>query len=144
MRANGENFLAPTPFDQNFYTAAGYYGNVVYSYAMSGTQAEWETYGSVGNITDMETPAVDDEFVYYYSGDLDILDRASGAIVQTIPDPFFNWNGYSYYGSPIIADDDTILAYSGSTGPEGQFEPRYRTHRPLVSFSSMTGRYNWR
>lgn len=60
------NFLQPTPYKDGLYMSAGYYGSVVcgFDYTQrSGWGAETKGY-----IWDGETPAVDEDTVYYYSG----------------------------------------------------------------------------
>ncbi len=95
------NFLQPTPYKDGLYMSAGYYGSVVYGFdytQRSGWGAETKGY-----IWDGETPAVDEDTVYYYSGKaLELIDRRTGDITASLADPFFENSFYSYYGAPIL------------------------------------------
>lgn len=134
---------APTPFATELYMAAGYYGRVVYGYDAYTGAALWTANGLSGDIWSGEAPAVDDKYVYYYSGtSLDVFDRMTGAKIKSMADPFFTWGGYSYIGGPIIGSKNNILAYSGSYGGGGiGFEGGQP--KPLVNYSLASGAYTW-
>lgn len=129
-------FLAPTPYDQGLYMSAGYYGNVVYGFDYSKLQY-WSHEAEGGEIWDGQTPAVDADNVYYYSGKaLEVLDRNTGELKKSLPDPFFRTNGYSYYGAPILGSSGNVLAYSGHRGSASP--------SVLVSWSIANGAHAWR
>lgn len=132
------NFAPPTPFGADVYFAAGYYGGVVYSYDASTGALRWTGEGGGGDVWDGLTPAVDQNYVYYYSGQtVDVFNRTNGARVKSIQNPFFNWGGYSYVGGPILGARRNVIVYSGSyTG--GQQRPR-----PLASFSTTGSTSVW-
>ncbi|MCC2975413.1 PQQ-binding-like beta-propeller repeat protein [Sphingomonas sp. PL-96] len=129
------NFLAPTPFEDGLYMSAGYYGNVVYGYDYSSL-----TYWSnevQGYMWDGQTPAVDAQYVYYYSGaGIEVIDRKTGAIQKRMVDPFFQRDFYDYYGAPILGTKGNVVAYSGTRDAGSP--------SVLVNWSMATGAYAWR
>lgn len=131
-------FAPPTPFGDVAYIASGYYGNIVYAFDIKAGNALWTGSGSSGNTWDGQAPAVDANHVYYYSGDLDVIDRATGKIVKTIQDPFWQWNGYSYGGTPMLGSNNHVIAYSGN----GQ--GTYSVAFPLVDYDIAAGTHRWR
>ncbi len=138
-------FLAPTLYSDSAYIAAGYYGNGVYAFKLADGSQTWTASDSGGSIWDGEAPAVDETYVYYYSGSaLDVFNRSTGAKVASISDPFFNWSGYSYYSGPIIGSDQNVIAFSGSAMNSGSMIDQAQVGRPLVNFSVKTGSYAWR
>jgi hypothetical protein len=138
-------FAPPTPFGTELYMAAGYYGGAVYGYnAIAGTQL-WMEYATRGGPTDGETPAVDDKYVYYYTGrSLDIFDRMSGAVVKSIPDPFAVSTGYSYRAGPILGSKGNAMAYSGTFYGGPSYTAGFSQPKILVNFSLATSAYVWR
>ncbi len=136
--AQWSTFAQPTPSGDNAYIAAGYYGNVVYGFDLKAGQTMFTVDGSGGKTTDGQAPAVDSKYVYYYSGNLDVFDRKTGARVKSIPDPFWTWNGYSYGGTPMISSDNNVIAFSGN----GQ--GTYNVSFPLVNFDIQAGVHRWR
>src|SRR5206468_6070858 len=81
-------YLAATSIDDEFYQAAGYYGNDVYSFRLSDGGLRWKSHGSGYDVWHSEAPAADDQFVYFYNGEgLDVFRRSDGALAVTIPDP---------------------------------------------------------
>ncbi|MFV0624801.1 hypothetical protein ACBY01_12440 [Sphingomonas sp. ac-8] len=129
------SFLAPTPYGEGLYMSAGYYGNVVYGYDYSAL-TYWYHEAS-GYIWDGQTPAVDADSVYYYSGTaIEVIDRATGALKQHLLDPFFQNSGYDYHGAPILGSNANVLAYSGHRGDGSP--------SVLVNWSKTTGAYAWR
>lgn len=138
--AQWSTFAPPTPYAGGLYQASGYYGNVVYAYDTVTGATRWTANGKGGNIWDGETPAVDDKYVYYYSGaSLDVFDRTTGALFKSMADPFFAWGGYSYYGGPILGSRGNVLAYSGSF-----FSANGGAAKPLVNYALASGTYSWR
>lgn len=129
------DFLAPTPFEDGLYMSAGYYGNVVYGYNYSSL-----TYWSnevQGYMWDGQTPAVDAQYVYYYSGSgIEVIDRKTGAIYKRMVDPFFQRDFYDYYGAPILGTKGNVVAFSGNRDPGSP--------SVLVNWSMTTGAYAWR
>ncbi|MBB4837645.1 hypothetical protein HNP52_000696 [Sphingomonas kyeonggiensis] len=131
-------FAQPTAVGRELYLASGYYGNVVYSYNLDNGVTRWTANGVSGKVWDGATPAADDQYVYYYSGSLDVYRRSDGALVKSIADPFWVWNGYSYAGGPILGARKNAIAYSG-TGMG-----IYPISFPLVSYDIEGGKIAWR
>ncbi len=131
-------FAQPTPLGDAVYIASGYYGNVVYAYDMKSAATLWQANGSAGHTWDGEAPAVDNRYVYYYSGNLDVIDRVSGALVKSIVDPFWQWNGYSYGGTPMLGSANHVIAFSGNG------MGTYSVSFPLVDYDIQSGKYRWR
>ena len=129
------NFLQPTPYKDGLYMSAGYYGSVVYGFdytQRSGWGAETKGY-----IWDGETPAVDEDTVYYYSGKaLELINRRTGDITASLTDPFFQNSFYSYYGAPILGTMGNVMAYSSQRSAG--------TPSILVNWSLSTKAYAWR
>jgi outer membrane protein assembly factor BamB len=136
--AQWSTFAQPTPYADSVYIAAGYYGGVVYGYDVKNGVAQWETFGSAGNTWDGEAPAADSRYIYYYSGSLDVIDRLTGKLIKSIDDPFWQWNGYSYGGTPMIGSDNHVIAYSGNG------MGTYTISFPLVDYDVTAGSYRWR
>lgn len=122
--AQWSQFLPLTPYGDNAYMAGGYFGNQVTNYDLAAGQASWTSNG-LGAITwDGQTPAVDSQYVYYYSGHyLDAFDRITGTRLHSTADPFFSFSSYSYPGAPMLGSGGDVIAYSGAS-----------YYRPLVKF----------
>ncbi|KQM60097.1 MULTISPECIES: outer membrane protein assembly factor BamB family protein [unclassified Sphingomonas] len=132
------NFAQLAAIGDNVYLASGYYGNVVYGFDTTTGAAKWQAAGSAGHVWDGATPAADERYVYYYSGALDVFDRATGAKAMSIPDPFWQWNGYSYRGGPMLGSAGHVIAYSGSGGGT------YALSLPLVDYDTVGAKVRWR
>lgn len=139
------SYLASTPIDDEFYQAAGYYGNDVFSYRLSDGGLRWKSHGSGYDVWFSETPAADAQFVYYYNGEgLDVFRRSDGALAVTIPDPGHVWNGYDYAGAPVLLADGSVAAYSGTTGGAQFLDTSYDVSRPIVRYLPSAGAIAWR
>ncbi|GAA0314084.1 hypothetical protein GCM10009087_25580 [Sphingomonas oligophenolica] len=119
-------FTAPTPYGDALHLAAGYFGNEVTAYALASGETRWDSAGQGPWIYGGETPAVDAQHVYYYSGSsLDVFDRLTGTRVNSFADPYFSWGGYTYLGGPMLGTNGNVILQSG-TG----------YYKPLVKFTS--------
>jgi hypothetical protein len=128
-------FLQPTPYKDGLYMSAGYYGSVVYGFDYT-TRTGWGAEVK-GSIWDGETPAVDDDTVYYYSGNaLEMIDRRTGEQKASLSDPFFQNSFYSYYGAPILGTTGNVMAYSSQRSAS--------TPSILVNWSIAGKAYVWR
>lgn len=105
------NLLAPTVKNGRVYVNAGSYGGVMYAFdATSGTK-QWE---GVGGTYGMNTPAVDDKYLYIHDGDaLAVLDAGSGESVARIGFASTGSSLYDYHGAPMIASADSVIAWKG-------------------------------
>ena len=104
------DYYAPTPYDGDIYIAGGSSGG---SYGFDGATGSQLWFVNL-NQYDRFTPAVDDGFVYAYTGDYDpeltVIDRATGLVSFSIPDPGFSWNGWSMNVAPALGSRENALA----------------------------------
>lgn len=108
--AQWERYYAPTIYDGKVYVNGGYYGGMYGFDAYSGSMLWF-----LGlNQYDQWTPAVDSQYAYAYTGeyspDLSVVDRLTGAFLFNIPDPNFNWNGWSMNLAPVLGSATNVLA----------------------------------
>lgn len=112
--AQWERYFAPTLYDGGVYVNGGYYGGTYAFDALSGNQ-RWFT--GLPQY-DEYTPAVDQQSVYAYVGEnapaLYVLDRATGLLAYRIPDPNFEWNGWSMDLAPVLGGQgDVVVIHDG-------------------------------
>lgn len=131
--AQWSTFAQPTSVDRELYVASGYYGNVVYGYDLDQGTTRWTANGSAGRVWDGSATAADDQYVYYYSGNLDVFKRSDGSLVKSIADPFWSWTGYSYPGAPLLGAHSNAIAFTGSA-----------SGTPLVSYDLQNDKIGWR
>lgn len=112
--AQWERHLAPTVYLGDVYVNGGYYGGAYRFDGVDGTE-RWAT-----GLPQYDgwTPAVDDAYVYAYVGEnapgLYVLDRHTGTQAFMIPDPNFQWNGWTMNVAPVLtADGDVIATHDG-------------------------------
>lgn len=109
--AQWPRLYAPAPFEADLFAYAGYYGGVG---SFSGSEATLNWQADLDHYDEF-SPAVDEEFVYVYSElGLSIFDRLSGFLQARIPDPGFDWRGYSGNASPIRDLSGNVIAMQGS------------------------------
>lgn len=106
--------FAPTVYLGDAYVNGGYYGG---AYRFDGVDGTERWFRSLPQY-DGWTPAVDHDYVYAYVGEyapgLYVLDRHTGAQVFMIPDPNFQWNGWTMNTAPVLtADGDVIATHNG-------------------------------
>jgi uncharacterized protein YjdB len=103
-------WYAPTIVDQTVYAAGGYYGGMYAFTTVDGT-VKWS---ASLNQYDQFTPAVRDGVVYAYTGsytpEVTAADAATGTVKYQIPDPNFNWNGWSMNVAPALGDMNDLFA----------------------------------
>lgn len=136
------NVLAPTIYEDEVYTNGGYYGGVVYAFDRYNADPLWSA--SKGNDR-MSTPAVDDMYVYHHSGtSLEVWDRATGATVASIVDPFGSDDYYDYHGAPMLGGRDNVIAFAGDafSGRASSSTEQYG-ERVLSSFNIETMEWEW-
>jgi hypothetical protein len=142
--AQGGAFLAPTPIDNDLISTSGQYGNVVYDHSQTDGAKKWEALGSGYDAWHLEATAADHDNIYHYTGEsLDVFRRSDGLRIRSIPDPGHVMNAYDYWGGPIILQDGTVLAYSGTVSAE-RADVRFGAQRPLVRYRPNTGDIAWR
>jgi outer membrane protein assembly factor BamB len=108
--AQWERYYAPTIVDDTVYVDGGYYGGMYAFDANDGTQRWFHAL----NQYDQWTPAVDANYAYAYLGEyspaLYVLDRATGNLAFSIPDPNFDWDGWSMNLAPVLGGKDDVIA----------------------------------
>ncbi len=108
--AQWERYYAPTIVDGTVYVDGGYYGGMYAFDAHDGTQRWFRGLQQY----DQWTPAVDAQYAYAYLGAyspaLYAVDRATGNLAFSIPDPDFQWNGWSMNLAPVLGGDSDLFA----------------------------------
>jgi len=121
-------YYAPTVVNGTVYMAGGYYDGMYAFNAADGGQRWFVNL----NQYDQWTPSVSDGLVYAYTGvyspELTVADAATGTVAYNIPDPHFNWNGYSMDVAPVLASPSQVVATQ---------------NRRLVSFDLPGRRIGW-
>jgi len=109
-QAQWERYYAPTIYNRRVYVNGGEYGGMYAFNAYSGSLlwfADLPQY-------DEWTPAVDGPHAYAYVGEyqpgLYRRDRLTGAPTLFVPDPNFEWNGWSMKLAPVIGTHEDIIA----------------------------------
>src|SRR5690606_9797690 len=107
--AQGGQFLAPTPIDDDLISTSGQYGNVVYNHSQTDGAKKWEAAGSGYNAWHLEATAADRDNVYHYTGEgLDVFRRSDGLRHMSIPDPGNVILGYEYWGAPMVLPEGSV------------------------------------
>lgn len=137
------DIFAPTVAGNELYVAGGptvegvAVGNAVYSFSLTDGAQRWLANGARKGIWKGETPAVDADYVYYYSGSLDVFRRSDGSLVSSVDDPIYESVSRSYSGAPMVSNRKSVIAYSGAvTGP-------YFPETQLVSYDTEASKVNW-
>jgi outer membrane protein assembly factor BamB len=124
IAAQWETYFAPTPYGAALYMNGGAYGGAYSFRATSGNQVWFATLPQYAEWT----PAVDDQYVYAYTTQLDLINRRTGHVDKTIPDPRFNWGGYSVGCAPVLGSRGNVLVTQGGR---------------LVNFDLALGNSSW-
>jgi outer membrane protein assembly factor BamB len=107
MNSQWESYLAPTVFNGNVYTDGGSYGGL---YSFNATTGASNYFVSL-NQYDGWTPAFDSQNMYtYMAGQLRVQDPLTGAVLATISDPLYSWNGYTTNGAPVVGGGGIVYA----------------------------------
>jgi len=109
--AQWERYFAPTVVDGVVYINGGSYGGMYAFDAFAGTQKWFRGLAQY----DQWTPAVDATRAYAYTGGIfSALDRQTGAVLFTIQDAHYDWNGYSMNLAPVLGTmDDSFAIHDG-------------------------------
>ena len=112
MDSQGEQYLAPTVDGGVVFDDGGHFGGMYAFDANGGGQTFFIPLPQY----DEWTPAVDANYAYAYTGgvsstygQLNILDRHTGAVVGTINDPTFQWHGYSLFTAPVLGQPGSVF-----------------------------------
>lgn len=108
--AQWESYYAPTIYAGKVYIDGGYYGGIYSFDAINGSQDWYEWLPQY----DQWTPAVDESYAYAYVGEyspgLYVFHRTTGTPAFMIPDPNFDWLGWSMRLAPVLGGADDVLA----------------------------------
>lgn len=132
-----EQYLAPTVDGGVVFSDCGSYGGMCAFDAGSGAQQ----YFTMLQQFDEWTPAVDANYAYAYIGgqtaytpaQLNVIDRTTGAVVQSILDNSYLWSGYSMFSAPVIGAANSVAAVN--TGNPNNNE--------LIDFDTSGGTIRW-
>jgi len=126
--AQWERYFAPTIADGKVYLDGGYYGGMYAFDALTGSELWFRGLPQY----DQWTPALDGDYAYAYVGEyspgLYALNRSDGQQVFEIPDPQFQWDGWSMNLAPVVGNHDDVLAIHNSR---------------LISFDTANRRIRW-
>jgi outer membrane protein assembly factor BamB len=107
--AQWERYYAPTIYDGSVYVSGGYYGGMYAFGAFTGEDLWFRDLPQY----DQWTPAVDESYAYAYLGEyspgLYVTDRFTGEPVFEIPDPDFEWEGWSMNLAPVLGGANDVL-----------------------------------
>jgi outer membrane protein assembly factor BamB len=150
-------FKMPAPGQWSSYFALTTYGGsqlhtseagVVYSFADVDGSLQWS---APAGAYDQTTPAADAQYVYQYgisSGHpaLNVFDRATGASIASISDPFTtSFSSYSMFSAPMLGGSGNAITFSGTgfSGRAASSSEQYES-RILVSYDVANKFYAWR
>jgi hypothetical protein len=106
-------WYAPVVEAGTVYMAGGYYGGM---YAFNAADGAERWFAEL-NQYDEFTPAVRDGIVYAYTGSyapkVTAADAVTGSVLYEIPDPAFEWGGWSMNLAPVLGASDNLLATQG-------------------------------
>ena len=108
--AQWEEYLAPTIIGDSVYINGGYYGGA-YGFARSDGLEEWhEPLAQYDTWT--PTQYGNDKLVVY-TNQLQVLERATGAVLSTIPIPDYDWGGYTVAQTPVLVGNIAYVTNGG-------------------------------
>ncbi|HMC56011.1 MAG TPA: PQQ-binding-like beta-propeller repeat protein, partial [Gemmatimonadaceae bacterium] len=106
-------WYAPVIQGDTLYMAGGYFGGMYAFSTIDGAQLWFHSL----NQYDQFTPAVRGDRVFAYTGDytpeLTVVEAGTGTVIFEIPDPHFDWNGWSMNVSPVLGGLQNVLATQG-------------------------------
>jgi outer membrane protein assembly factor BamB len=111
--AQWERYYAPTIYDEKVYIDGGAYGGMYGFDALTGNRMWFLGLPQY----DQWTPAVAGGLAYSYVGEyqpgLYAADRFTGAQVFFIPDPNFEWSGWSMNLAPVLGGHNDVIVIHG-------------------------------
>ncbi len=111
ISAQWARYYAPTIHSGRVFINGGYYGGM---YSFDFSKDPPQQWFLALNRYDKWTPAVDDRFVYAYTGEyspkVSILDIDTGVEQTIIPDTNFSWDGWSMNLAPVLGGMNDLLA----------------------------------
>jgi outer membrane protein assembly factor BamB len=140
------NYFAPTALGGA--VAQVTYDGGIYEFSTADGSQNWT---AMSNVSDQSTPAMDATRLYAYGAvygtpALHVLDRATGATVFNISDPFSStYTSYDMFSAPMLGAMNDALAFSGSafSGRAASSSEQYES-RVLVSYDLQNANVRWR
>jgi outer membrane protein assembly factor BamB len=140
------NYFAPTALGGA--VAQVTYDGGIYEFSTADSSQNWT---AMSNVSDQSTPAMDATRLYAYGAvygtpALHVLDRATGATVFNISDPFSStYTSYDMFSAPMLGAMNDALAFSGSafSGRAASSSEQYES-RVLVSYDLQNANVRWR
>jgi outer membrane protein assembly factor BamB len=130
MASQWEHYFAPTILDGFVYSDGGTYGGM---FAFDTTTGSQKFFANADQY-DGWTPAVDANHAYSYTaGNLGVYDNQTGALLGTIADPTFSWNGYTTAGAPVLGAANVVYAGNLSN----------KSANSIVSFDTLNKTIRW-
>ncbi|MEO8056440.1 MAG: PQQ-binding-like beta-propeller repeat protein, partial [Acidobacteriota bacterium] len=135
--AQWERYYAPTVVDGRVYVNGGYYGGM---YGFRGSNGEQLWFANDLPFYDEWAPAVDGSRAYAYLGSYapglyikKLVDGTDAEPVSFIPDPDFEWNGWSMDQAPVLGGAGEVLAINPGTFQPGR----------VIAFDPSSGTIAW-
>ena len=115
--AQWERYYSPTILHGRVYIDGGYYGGMYCFDFRDPEPTKW----FIGlNQYDEWTPAVDGSYAYAYTGEynpeLSIIDISNGEEIWSIPDPNFDWDGWSMEIAPVLGGRQDVIVIDDGSG----------------------------
>ena len=147
--AQWESYYAPTIYGGRVYVDGGYYGGM---YGFNGSNGDQLWFTELPQY-DEWTPAIDGTRAYAYVGEgapglyiKKLLDGTDATPVGFIPDPDFEWDGWSMnlapvlgaYGEVLAIHDGRLISFNPSAGTIGWQLQEDFTGQPSVAGGAST------
>jgi hypothetical protein len=108
-----DSYYAPTISDGDAYVGGGQYGGM-YSFDGASGARNWF---KITTQYEKWTPAIGSNYAYVYEGEyapaLTVVDRNTGQIAYSIPDPYFRWRGWSMDQAVALGSHSDAFAING-------------------------------
>lgn len=108
------DFNSPVIYQNEMFYSQGYYGGKSFKYSLPSGATAWASVDIYSNIFGAESPAVDQNFVYYSTGfGLAIYNKSDGSLVANVSEVRLVSGGGSNYSAPIITPAGHVLINNG-------------------------------
>lgn len=113
------SFNSPTIFKDEMFYSQGYYGGVLWKYSLPAGATAWTSTYTYSNQFGGETPAVDENYVYYTTGfGLAIFSKLDGSLVANVADTLLFTTGYDNFIAPVITPSGHVIYGSPQGGSQ--------------------------
>ena len=110
FQSQGAGFNSPVVQGGDLFFAQGYYGGVVYRYALPAGTQTWASAVDPGVSTNQQSPAVDNNYVYFSNHfSVAIYNRTDGSLYAKVGDPVTFTGPALGYESPVITAAGHVL-----------------------------------